>query len=112
MAAWFIIMVQIAQIDVFFICGRERPHTCGTSLFLTIGSGDFLVHHAITLGLHTTAFILVKGALDAHSSKLMPNKKDFSYSFSYNDLERGGTCDISACDMFYLPVFWMLNTSG
>jgi len=34
-------------------------------LFLTIGPGDFLVHHAIALGLHVTALILVKGALDA-----------------------------------------------
>jgi photosystem I P700 chlorophyll a apoprotein A2 len=33
------------------------------SLFLTIGPGDFLVHHAIALGLHTTTLILVKGAL-------------------------------------------------
>ena len=29
------------------------------------GPGDFLVHHAIALGLHTTTLILVKGALDA-----------------------------------------------
>jgi photosystem I P700 chlorophyll a apoprotein A2 len=35
------------------------------SLFLPIGPGDFLVHHAIALGLHTTTLILVKGALDA-----------------------------------------------
>ncbi|KAI3858771.1 hypothetical protein MKX03_033724 [Papaver bracteatum] len=37
------------------------------SLFLTIGPGDFLVHHAIALGLHTTTLILVKGSLDARS---------------------------------------------
>ena len=29
------------------------------SLFLQIGPGDFLVHHAIALGLHTTTLILV-----------------------------------------------------
>ncbi|KAL4322497.1 hypothetical protein HN51_067621 [Arachis hypogaea] len=51
------------------------------SLFLTIGPGDFLVHHAIALGLHTTTLILVKGTLDACGSKLMPDKKDFGYSF-------------------------------
>ncbi|KAJ6951570.1 PsaB [Populus alba x Populus x berolinensis] len=39
------------------------------SLFLTIGPEDFLVHHAIALGLHTTTLILVKGALDARGSK-------------------------------------------
>ena len=30
-----------------------------SSLFLQIGPGDFLVHHAIALGLHTTTLILV-----------------------------------------------------
>ena len=80
------------------------------SLFLTIGPGDFLVHHAIALGLHTTTLILVKGALDARSSKLMPDKKDFGFSFACDGPGRGGTCDISAWDAFYLAVFWMLNT--
>ncbi|KAL5065688.1 hypothetical protein RYX36_027425 [Vicia faba] len=76
------------------------------------GPGDFLVHHAITLGLHTTTLILVKGALDARGSKLMPDKKDFGYSFPCDGPGRGGTCDISAWDAFYLAVFWMLNTIG
>jgi photosystem I P700 chlorophyll a apoprotein A2 len=80
------------------------------SLFLTIGPGDFLVHHAIALGLHTTTLILVKGALDARGSKLMPDKKDFGYAFPCDGPGRGGTCDISAWDAFYLSVFWMLNT--
>uniref|UniRef100_UPI003002CF42 photosystem I P700 apoprotein A1 n=1 Tax=Didymocarpus anningensis TaxID=3120011 RepID=UPI003002CF42 len=82
------------------------------SLFLIIGPGDFLVHHAIALGLHTTTLILVKGALDARGSKLMPDKKDFGYSFPCDGPGRGGTCDISAWDAFYLAVFWMLNTIG
>ncbi|MBC6419252.1 MAG: photosystem I core protein PsaB [Prochloron sp. SP5CPC1] len=82
------------------------------SLFLTIGPGDFLVHHAIALGLHTTTLILVKGALDARGSKLMPDKKDFGFSFPCDGPGRGGTCDISAWDAFYLAMFWMLNTLG
>jgi photosystem I P700 chlorophyll a apoprotein A2 len=82
------------------------------TLFLPIGPGDFLVHHAISLGLHTTTLILVKGALDARGSKLMPDKKDFGYSFPCDGPGRGGTCDISAWDAFYLAVFWMLNTIG
>jgi len=80
------------------------------SLFLPIGPGDFLVHHAIALGLHTTTLILVKGALDARGSKLMPDKKDFGYSFPCDGPGRGGTCDISAWDAFYLALFWALNT--
>ena len=31
------------------------------SQILTIAHGDFLVHHVIALGLHTTTLILVKG---------------------------------------------------
>ena len=61
------------------------------------------------LGLHTTTLILVKGALDARGSKLMPDKKDFGYSFPCDGPGRGGTCDISAWDAFYLAVFWMLK---
>jgi photosystem I P700 chlorophyll a apoprotein A2 len=83
-----------------------------SDLFLPIGPGDFLVHHAIALGLHTTTLILVKGALDARGSKLMPDKKDFGYSFPCDGPGRGGTCDISAWDAFYLAVFWALNTVG
>jgi photosystem I P700 chlorophyll a apoprotein A2 len=57
----------------------EAINSNTNSLFLTIGPGDFLVHHAIALGLHTTTLILVKGALDARGSKLMPEKR-FCYS--------------------------------
>ncbi|MGB5963255.1 MAG: photosystem I core protein PsaB [Coleofasciculaceae cyanobacterium] len=80
------------------------------SLFLTIGPGDFFAHHAIALGLHVTTLVLVKGALDARGSKLMPDKKDFGYAFPCDGPGRGGTCDISAWDSFYLAMFWMLNT--
>ena len=90
----------------------EAVNSTKNSLFLTIGPGDFLVHHAIALGLHTTTLILVKGALDARGSKLMPDKKDFGYSFPCDGPGRGGTCDISAWDAFYLSMFWMLNTIG
>ncbi|MBW4485126.1 MAG: photosystem I core protein PsaB [Tildeniella torsiva UHER 1998/13D] len=90
----------------------EAINSNANSLFLTIGPGDFLVHHAIALGLHTTTLILVKGALDARGSKLMPDKKDFGYSFPCDGPGRGGTCDISAWDSFYLAMFWMLNTLG
>ncbi len=90
----------------------EGLNSGNNSLFLQIGPGDFLVHHAIALGLHTTTLILVKGALDARGSKLMPDKKDFGYSFPCDGPGRGGTCDISAWDAFYLAVFWALNTVG
>lgn len=53
-------------------------------MFLTIGPGDCLVHHAIALGLHTTTLILVKGSLDAHGTELMSNEKDLGYNFPCN----------------------------
>uniref|UniRef100_A0A1Y3BZ60 photosystem I n=1 Tax=Helianthus annuus TaxID=4232 RepID=A0A1Y3BZ60_HELAN len=52
-----------------------------------------------------TTLILVKGALDARGSKLMPDKKDFGYSFPCDGPGRGGTCDISAWDAFYWQFF-------
>merc|ERR1712190_414899 len=58
----------------------------------SVGPGDFLVHHAIALGLHTTTLVLLKGALDARWSKLIPDKKDFGYSFPCDGPGRGGTC--------------------
>ncbi|MBO0206205.1 hypothetical protein J0678_24475, partial [Vibrio alginolyticus] len=61
------------------------------SLFLTIGPGDFLVHHAIALGLHTTTLILVKGALDARGSKLMPDKQEVAQSLCLAEPGRGAT---------------------
>ncbi|MFM8006607.1 MAG: photosystem I chlorophyll a apoprotein A2, partial [Dolichospermum sp.] len=41
-----------------------------------------------------------------------PDKKDFGYAFPCDGPGRGGTCDISAWDSFYLSMFWMLNTIG
>lgn len=84
----------------------------GGSLGSTLTAGDFLVHHAIALGLHTTTLILLKAALNGRSSKLMPDKASFGYGFPCDGPGRGGTCDISAFDGFYLAVFWMLNTIG
>ncbi|MEM6591424.1 MAG: photosystem I core protein PsaB, partial [Cyanobacteria bacterium P01_C01_bin.73] len=104
---------SITQTGAAWLPGwMDAINSSGNSLFLNIGPGDFLVHHAIALGLHTTTLILVKGALDARGSKLMPDKKDFGYSFPCDGPGRGGTCDISAWDAFYLAVFWMLNTIG
>jgi photosystem I P700 chlorophyll a apoprotein A2 len=104
---------SLAQTGAAYLPGWLDAINNGTnSLFLSIGPGDFLVHHAIALGLHTTTLILVKGALDARGSKLMPDKKDFGFAFPCDGPGRGGTCDISAWDSFYLALFWTLNTLG
>jgi photosystem I P700 chlorophyll a apoprotein A2 len=103
---------SVASSNVWLPGWREAIVAEGSSLFLTLGPGDFLVHHAIALGLHTSTLILIKGALDARGSGLMPDKKDFGYSFPCDGPGRGGTCDISAWDAFYLGVFWVLNTTA
>ena len=54
-----------------------------------------MVHHAIALGLHVTMLILLKRALDARGSKLMPDKIAFSYGFT--------------CDSFYLATLSCIN---
>lgn len=72
-------------------------------LFLPFLESSWFIHHAIALGLHTTTLILVKGALDARGSKLMPDK-DLGFSFPCDGPGRGGTCDISAWDAFDLAV--------
>ena len=84
----------------------------GNTLGFSISSGDVLVHHGIALGLHVTTLILLKAALNGRSSKLFPDKVAFGYGFPCDGPGRGGTCDISAWDGFYLAVFWMLNTIG
>jgi photosystem I P700 chlorophyll a apoprotein A2 len=79
---------------------------------ISVGPGDLLAHHAIALGLHLSILILLKGSLDGRGSKLMPDKIHFGYGFACDGPGRGGTCDISAWDSFYLATFWMLNTGA
>jgi photosystem I P700 chlorophyll a apoprotein A2 len=76
-----------------------NPSTYSNLIFLTIGHGDFLVHHAISLSLHITTLILVNAAFDANGSKVMLDKSDFGYSFPCN-----GSGDIYVWDAFYLAL--------
>ena len=46
--------------------------------------------------------IQLKVGLEARGSKLMPDKMEHSFGFSCDGPGRGGTCDISAWDSFYL----------
>merc|ERR1719343_1513849 len=77
---------------------------------LPLGASDLLAHHAIALGLHTTALILIKGSLDARGSRLIPDKQQMGLAFPCDGPGRGGTCDVSCWDSMYLAMFWMLNT--
>ena len=68
-------------------------------------STDLMAHHAIALGLHVTILILLKGALDARGSRLIPDKQQLGYSFPCDGPGRGGTCDITSWDAMYLSTF-------
>nr|AVY51805.1 photosystem I apoprotein A2 [Pyrocystis lunula] len=90
----------------------QSVSTTFDSIFLPISSGDLIAHHAIALGLHVTSLICIKGSLDARGSRIMPDKLSYGFGFSCDGPGRGGTCDISAWDAFYLAFFWMLNSSS
>jgi photosystem I P700 chlorophyll a apoprotein A2 len=90
----------------------DRINKSFGSFLLPLGPGDMLVHHAIALGLHVSILTLSKGALHATVSNLMPDKMDVHYATPCDGPARGGTCDISAWDSFYLAMFWMLNSIG
>lgn len=94
---------------VLSLCLTDKPFgNIGSSLF----SSDLLLAHAVALGLHTTVLILLKGTLDGPGSRLFPDKAVFGYAFPCDGPGRGGTCDISSWDAFYLAAFWMLNTNS
>jgi photosystem I P700 chlorophyll a apoprotein A2 len=67
---------------------------------LPLGPSDLLAHHAISLGLHTTVLILIKGSLDARGSRLIPDKQQMGLAFPCDGPGRGGTCDVSCWDFF------------
>jgi photosystem I P700 chlorophyll a apoprotein A2 len=89
---------------------RQGAQSTLENALLPLASGDLLAHHAISLGLHTTVLILVKGSLDARGSRLIPDKHQMGLAFPCDGPGRGGTCDVSCWDSMYLAMFWMLNT--
>ena len=80
------------------------------SLLIPLGPGDLFAHHAISLALHVTSLIVLKGSLDGCGSKLMPDKLHIGFGYACDGPGRGGTCDISAWDASYLAIFWVLNS--
>jgi photosystem I P700 chlorophyll a apoprotein A2 len=53
---------------------------------------------------------MLKGSFDSSGSFLIPDKANLGYSFPCDGPGRGGTCDSSGYDSFYLSFFWLLNT--
>ena len=97
-----IVLAANASSNIWLPGWLEAINSGKNSLFLPIGPGDFLSSPRYCFSSTHYTLILVKGALDARGSKLMPDKKDFGYSFPCDGPGRGGTCDISAWDAFYL----------
>ena len=81
-----------------------------SSFIFSIGPGDLYTHHSIAVGLHVTTLIVLKGCLDSKHSHHYPDKTQQHYAFSCDGPSRGGTCDVSSWDSYYLASFWTLNT--
>ena len=105
--------------DIFVAFGQSQKQILiepaviqDTTLTQFLGPGDVLAAHSVALGLHVTALVSLKGSLDSRGSKLVPDKIMLGFGLACDGPNRGGTCDISAWDSFYLASFWVLNTDA
>ena len=103
-------MLQGSSGKAFYSLGGLRVNEIFDSFLIPLGPGDLLAHHAISLALHVTTLIVLKGSLDGCGSKLMPDKLYLGFGYACDGPGRGGTCDLSAWDTSYLAIFWLLNT--
>jgi len=76
---------------------------------IQLGTADFMVHHVHAFTIHVTVLILLKGALFARSSRLIPDKANLGFRFPCDGPGRGGTCQVSGWDHVFLGLFWMYN---
>ena len=84
--------------------------SASSSFIRHIDPCDLLVAHAVSLGLHVTLLIVFKGAFDSKGSQVLPDKSSFGYILPCDGPKKGGTCDVSSWDAFYLALFWALNS--
>ena len=103
-------VLQGSSGKAFYSLGGLRVNEIFDSFLIPLGPGDLLAHHAISLALHVTTLIVLKGSLDGCGSKLMPDKLYLGFGYACDGPGRGGTCDLSAWDTSYLAIFWLLNT--
>eukprot|EP00970_Alexandrium_tamarense_P020251 scaffold15032_cov1338-Alexandrium_tamarense.AAC.2 len=120
LGAGFLMVGAFAHGAIFFVRDYDPELNKNNVLaqYIQAASGKAVYQFNVLLASSTSPAtaagnqVWLPGALDARGSKLMPDKKDFGYSFPCDGPGRGGTCDISAWDAFYLAMFWMLNTIG
>lgn len=87
--------------------------TCGGRVALMeskLATADFLVHHVHAFTIHVSTLVLLKAALYARSSRLVPDKTQLGFRYPCDGPGRGGTCQISPFDHVFLALFWMYNT--
>nr|ARO90936.1 photosystem I P700 chlorophyll a apoprotein A1 [Corynoplastis japonica] len=77
---------------------------------ISLGTADFMVHHIHAFTIHVTVLILLKGALFARNSRLIPDKSNLGFRFPCDGPGRGGTCQVSGWDHVFLGLFWMYNS--
>jgi hypothetical protein len=82
-----------------------RSYTPGFSSARPLSPSDVLAAHALSLASHTTVLIVAKGLLDSRGSSIIPDKHLLDFSFPCDGPGRGGTCDSSSWDSFYLAFF-------
>uniref|UniRef100_A0A7S1WVV6 photosystem I n=1 Tax=Alexandrium catenella TaxID=2925 RepID=A0A7S1WVV6_ALECA len=97
-AAWFV------SFDIEVLDGKV------VRLAQEFGTADFMVHHIHAFTIHTTLLILLKGVMNARSSRLVNDKLELGFRYPCDGPGRGGTCQISPWDHIYLAVFWMYNS--
>jgi photosystem I P700 chlorophyll a apoprotein A2 len=110
---WFYAIKSYGYLGTsIFELSSLKPGLLKDFMASSLGAGDYLAYHSVSLGLHVTSLILIKGALDSQGTSLMPDKVHFGYGFACDGPARGGTCDISSWDAFYLAFFWALNSNS
>ena len=120
------IFAQWVQAVNFAAPGTTAPNALATSSYafggdivavngkiammpIKLGTADFMVHHIHAFTIHVTVLILLKGALFARSSRLIPDKANLGFRFPCDGPGRGGTCQVSGWDHNFLGLFWMYN---
>ena len=120
------IFAQWVQAVNFAAPGTTAPNALATSSYafggdivavngkiammpIKLGTADFMVPHIHAFTIHVTVLILLKGALFARSSRLIPDKANLGFRFPCDGPGRGGTCQVSGWDHNFLGLFWMYN---
>ena len=68
--------------------------------------------HAVFLGLHVTLLLFLKRLLTLKVTEFLPISLLLVIFFPVDGPKKGGSCDVSSWDAFYLALFWALNSAA